>query len=464
MNILKKIKNFFIKTIKLSSNSNNFNNYTPVIVARPDHNISRKKINKNVLKVLYRLKDNGYKSYLVGGGVRDLLLNRQPKDFDVATNAYPEKIKKLFKHCYIVGRRFQLAHVHFGTEVVEVATFRAGHIHRKHHSEEGMILRDNIYGNIEQDAIRRDFTINALYYNIIDYTLIDYVGGLKDLYAKQLCLIGDPITRYREDPVRMLRAIRFAAKLEFSIETNTAQPIYSLKELLLNIAPARLYDEYVKLFFYGHALKSFKLLKEYRLLEILFPHYSQNRPTKQYNNNFIIQGLKDVDNKIINHQQLNPAWVVAILLWSEVRVVAAEYAATEKTSEFLAYKYAAEKLLSEQNKIICLSKKLVIFIKDIWTLQIKLAKIAGKTANRANKLSSSSKFDVAFEFLLLREAVGDKRAQKTARWWKKHLATAAIQPLSTNGEDDLDGAQSIEQQVAVISISTSEGGQEGACN
>ena len=439
MNILKKIKNF-IKTIKLSFNLNKSSDYVPIIVARSEHNISRKNINKNVLKVLYRLKDHKYKSYLVGGGVRDLLLGRQPKDFDVATNAYPEKIKKLFKHCYIVGRRFQLAHVHFGSDVVEVATFRAGHTHRKHHSEEGMILRDNIYGNIEQDAIRRDFTINALYYNIINYTLVDYVGGLKDLYAKQLCLIGDPITRYREDPVRMLRAIRFAAKLEFSIEVNTAQPIFSLKELLLNIAPARLYDEYVKLFFYGHALESFKLLKQYGLLEILFPHlqYSQNKPTKQFNNNFIIQGLKDIDCKIISHQQVNPAWLIAILLWNEVRVFAAEYKEQEKISEFLAYKYAAEKLLSEQNKIINISKKLIIFIKDIWTLQIKLTKIAGKAEKIAHKLSSSSKFSVAFEFLLLRANTGDKKAQRVARWWHKYLATKKPINDQDNNENNND--------------------------
>ena len=443
MNILKKIKNF-IKTIKLSLNLEKLNNYVPVIITRSEHNISRKNINKNVLRVLYKLKDHGYKSYLVGGGVRDLLLGRQPKDFDVATNAYPEKIKKLFKHCYIVGRRFQLAHVHFGSDVVEVATFRASHSHRKHHSEEGMILRDNIYGNIEQDAVRRDFTINALYYNIINYTLVDYVDGLKDLYAKQLCLIGDPTTRYREDPVRMLRAIRFAAKLEFSIAANTAQPIFSLKELLLNIAPARLYDEYVKLFFYGHALESFKLLKQYGLLEILFPHWqsSLNKQVKQFNNNFIIQGLKDIDGKIINHEQINPAWLIAILLWNEVRIVATGHKDKnkdkEKISEFIAYKYAAEKLLSEQNKIISLSKKLMIFIKDIWTLQVKLAKIAGKTDKRANKLSSSSKFGIAFEFLLLRATTGDKKAQRTARWWHKYLAARKQIDDQDNNENNND--------------------------
>lgn len=413
MNIFTIIKIFLSK---LFIKSRNYNPDQPIIVPRSCHNISRKNINKNVLKVLYTLKNQGYKSYLVGGGVRDLLLDRTPKDFDVVTNAYPDQIKKLFKHCYIIGRRFQLVHVHFGKDIIEVVTFRAKNNYSKHHTKEGMILRDNIYGSIEEDALRRDFTVNALYYNIDNYTLVDYANGLRDLRARQLCLIGDPITRYREDPLRILRAIRFAAKLQFNIHEQTKKPIESLKKLIFNIAPARLYDEYIKLFFYGHAAASFELLKQYKLLEILFPR------VRLEHFNFIERGLKYIDEKFANNQQLHPAWGVAVLLWSELDTTAAKPPLIkDKAPKIVSYKYTAEALLSEQNRIINLSKRLIIVIKDIWLMQIKLTKISSKNIKKAEKLASSVKFSAAFEFLLLRQACGDKKAQKIAAWWHRYL-------------------------------------------
>ena len=225
-----------------------------LILSRDQHPISRRQISDNALKVLYRLNKAGYEAYLVGGGVRDLLLGRAPKDFDVATNATPEQIRKLFSNCRLVGRRFRLAHVVFGRDVIEVATFR-GHHHKvntsKHissQSDEGMLLRDNVYGTIEEDAERRDFTVNALYYSIKDFSLHDFHGGLQDLEDGVLELIGDPETRYREDPVRMLRAIRFAAKLGLDLSERTAAPIRTLAPLLQDIPPARLFEESIKLF------------------------------------------------------------------------------------------------------------------------------------------------------------------------------------------------------------------------
>lgn len=415
MSILKKIKNFFLQVITTDKKINE-----PVIISRSEHSISRKNISRHVLKVLYTLKDHGFQSYLVGGGVRDLLLNKSPKDFDIATNAYPAKIKKLFKHCYIIGRRFQLVHVYFDKKVVEVATFRANHNGKN--SKEGMILRDNVYGNIEQDAMRRDFTINALYYNIVDYSLVDYVGGLQDLHAKQVCVIGDPITRFREDPVRMLRAVRFAAKLDFTIHPDTAKPIYTLGHLLLNISPARLYDEYVKLFFTGHPVESLKLLKDYQLLSILFPSLNHKNSNKN-SDNFIIYGVKDIENKTFSPQELKPGYLIAIFLWYSMLRLAKDDIINKKIAVFLAYKNAADQLLFEQNKIISISKKLMIFIKDIWLLQVKLAKIVGKPGKRADKLMESVKFSIAFDFLLLRAAFGDKKAQKISRWWHKYLVT-----------------------------------------
>jgi poly(A) polymerase len=421
--IISKSKNFIL--IILRKFNTRLNVLEPLIIPRSEHNISRKKISRQVLKVLYTLKDHGFKSYLVGGVVRDLILEKTPKDFDVATNAYPEKIKKLFKHCYIVGKRFPLVHVCFNKNVVEVATFRSKHYGQ--HSKEGMILRDNVYGNIEQDASRRDFTINALYYNIVDYSVIDYVGGLKDLHSGQIRLIGDPVTRYREDPVRMLRAIRFAAKLGFNIHPDTEKPIYELGNLLLNISSARLYEEYVKLFFTGHPIESFKLLKKYRLFDVLFPglnllpYNSQKRMEC-----FILEGLnslQELERKHIIAKDLQPGYVIAIFLWSILVKIAKEFMLHKQTSEYLCYKEAASQILTQQNKIINISRKLTIFIKDIWLFQYKLSKNSGKASKKINQIIESNKFSVAFDFLSLRALAGDKRAQKTYRWWKNFLAS-----------------------------------------
>ncbi|HEB98384.1 MAG TPA: polynucleotide adenylyltransferase PcnB, partial [Thiotrichales bacterium] len=247
----------------------------PVIIPRAEHGISRSNISPNALKVLYRLRSAGYRACLVGGGVRDLLLGREPKDFDVATDARPEEVRKLFRNCRLVGRRFRLAHVVFGREVIEVATFRGRHDAAEEGetatSEEGRILRDNVYGTIEEDAWRRDFTVNALYYDIEDFSVRDYVGGMEDLRAGVLRLIGDPEARYREDPVRMLRAVRFAVKLGFRIEPATEAPIESLAHLLFEIPPARLFEEVLKLFQGGMALETFEMLRHYDLFGKLFP-------------------------------------------------------------------------------------------------------------------------------------------------------------------------------------------------
>src|SRR5690606_33324797 len=247
---------------------------SPKIIPRAEHPISRANISSNALKVLYRLKNAGYSAFIVGGGVRDLLLGRHPKDFDVVTDALPEEVDRLFRNCRLIGRRFRLAHVRFGRDVVEVATFRAtgnGEDDARLHDETGRILRDNVYGTIDEDVWRRDFTVNALYYNIADFTLWDYTTGLEDIKSRTLRLIGDPETRYREDPVRMLRAVRLAAKLDFTIAPGTAEPIPRLAPLLADVPPARLFDEVLKLFQSGHAVRSFDLLREHGLFGYLFP-------------------------------------------------------------------------------------------------------------------------------------------------------------------------------------------------
>lgn len=436
MKIFKVIRKIFIKFYNNFCKPPLIKKNNLIIISRSEHNISRKNINKNVLKVLYTLKNNGYQSYLVGGSVRDLLLQLNPKDFDVVTNASPEKIKKLFKNGHIIGKRFQLVHVCFEKHVVEVATFRAHH--QGFFSKEGMILRDNVYGTIEEDVVRRDFTINALYYNISDFTIVDYVGGIKDLFNKKLRLIGDPEVRYREDPVRMLRAVRFAAKLGFILDPDTEKPLFYLGELLLNVSHLRLYDEYIKLFFTGHPIESYQLLKHYKLLNILFPSINQllyssgNKYIKNLDS-FIMRALHGIINKKHDYKEFTPAYLIAVFLWySVVEQVKLEIFEVnnnnknnieEKKSEFVIYKKITEQVLIKQNKIISLSRKIIVCIKDIWLLQIKLAKLTAKPGKRADKLIASYKFNMAFEFMQLRALSADKKAQKIVKWWCKYLAT-----------------------------------------
>ncbi len=286
--IIRKITSFFSKSKPASHPSYYQEGVTPTIIPRSEHGISRKDIDKSALDVLYGLKRAGYDAYLVGGCVRDLLLGLEPKDFDVVTNAEPDQIKAVFKRrCQLIGRRFRLAHVRFGRTVIEVATFRGqgdGENRQdffgrngKHSGTArevdatGRLVRDNVYGTIDEDVWRRDFTVNALYYNIRDFSIVDYTGGLDDIDAGELRLIGDPVTRYREDPVRMIRAIRFAAKLGFNIEKQTEKPITELAHLFADVSNARLFEEVLKLFHSGVAIQVFEKLRHFDLFTHLFP-------------------------------------------------------------------------------------------------------------------------------------------------------------------------------------------------
>lgn len=293
------------------------------VIPREQHAISRKDISENALKVMYRLNKAGYEAWLVGGGVRDLLLGKKPKDFDVTTNATPEQVRKLFRNCRLVGRRFRLAHVMFGPEIIEVATFRGHHEGNvsdrttSQRGQNGMLLRDNIFGSIEEDAQRRDFTINSLYYSVADFTVRDYVGGMKDLKDGVIRLIGNPETRYREDPVRMLRAVRFAAKLGMRISPETAEPIPRLATLLNDIPPARLFEESLKLLQAGYGYETYKLLCEYHLFQPLFPtitrYFTENGDSPM--ERIIEQVLKNTDTRIHNDMRVNPAFLFAAMFW-----------------------------------------------------------------------------------------------------------------------------------------------------
>jgi poly(A) polymerase len=240
----------------------------PRILSRPEHNVSRRNIDPDALRVLYRLKNAGFVAYLVGGGVRDLLLEREPKDFDISTTAHPQQVRKLFRNCFIVGRRFRLAHVRFGRKVVEVSTFRRASL-----PEEGetLVRRDNTFGTPEEDAFRRDFTVNALFYDIATFSVIDWVGGLDDLAARVIRSIGDPAVRLREDPVRMLRAVALAARLGFTIDRDTAEAVRFLRGEIVRSSPARILEEIYKILRQGRSRETFEMLHEYGLLAYMLP-------------------------------------------------------------------------------------------------------------------------------------------------------------------------------------------------
>ncbi|MEG1680699.1 MAG: polynucleotide adenylyltransferase PcnB, partial [Stenotrophomonas sp.] len=285
--------------------------FTVRVIPRDQHTISRRDISPNALRVLYRLRESGFGAYLVGGAVRDLLVGGRPKDFDVATDATPEQVKQLFRNCRLIGRRFRLAHVVFGREIIEVATFRANSDDGSDRQTDdgGRLLRDNVYGSIEEDAIRRDFTANALYYAIEDFSVRDYTGGFEDVMARRMKLIGDPEQRYREDPVRMLRAVRLAAKLNFEIEAATAEPIPRLASLLGEAAPARLFEEVLKLFLSGHGVASFEGLERYGLLAVLFPESAAALKSNRTGalRRILIEGLRNTDERVANEEPVSPA-------------------------------------------------------------------------------------------------------------------------------------------------------------
>ncbi len=366
---------------------------------------------------MYGLKDAGFEAYLVGGGVRDLLLGLPPKDFDIVTDAQPEEIRKLFRSCIIIGRRFRLAHVRFGREIIEVATFRAGVEHNSdkyQRSEHGMILRDNVYGTMAEDARRRDFTINALYYRIKDFSVIDYADGVRDLKIKILRIIGDPIIRYREDPVRMLRAIRLAAKIGFTIEKNTAAPIAKLAPLFINVSPARLLEEVIKWFRSGKSLETFHLLQKYKLFTFLF---AQTAASLQGGNSKIMtamlhHGFTNTDLRISKNKPIIPAFLYAVLLWWPMQEQIDVVRQNKKISEFSALQQAMQHVLHLQKNQTLLSQKLLFTIKEIWLLQYQLK----QKGRRMHSLLLHPKFRAAYDFLLLRAQAGE-RVKELAKWW-----------------------------------------------
>ncbi len=390
------------------------------VVTREEHNISRKHISDNALKVLYRLHSSGFDAYLVGGGVRDLLLGQTPKDFDIATNATPEEVRKLFRNCRLIGRRFRLAHVMFGREIIEVATFRGHHQENdsqsSSQSKAGMLLRDNVYGTIDEDAERRDFTVNAMYYNIANYSIHDYAGGIEDLEDRLVRMIGDPETRYREDPVRMLRAIRFAAKLDFDIEEDTAAPIEDLAPLLRDIPPARLYEESLKMLQTGVGLETYHLMREYGLFQELFPVVAEFF-TEEYDSlteQMLDLSLDSTDLRIQDGKRVNPAFMFAAILWYPVMSLSKQLAQQRNFSEYDAMMEAANIVLDRVVQRIAIPRRHTTTVREIWQMQFRLERRTGK---RAFRLLELNKFRAGFDFLLMRGEIEGGDVKVLAEWW-----------------------------------------------
>ena len=387
------------------------------IIPREQHTISRKNISKAALRVLYRLNEAGYDAFLVGGAVRDLLLGGRPKDFDVATSATPDEVKKLFRNCRLIGRRFRLAHVVFGPEIIEVATFRGTGEEEgaegERHIVDGRIVRDNVWGTIEEDALRRDFRVNAMYYDISDFSVRDYVGGMRDLEDRVLRLIGDPDTRYHEDPVRMLRAARLAAKLGMSIDAAAMAPFETLGPLLADAAPARLFDESLKMFLAGNGLKSFRMLEHSGLLKFLFPATARAlRRGDEALRSLIEQGLANTDARIAEGKSVTPAFLFAVLLWGEVRDVAQQLIGRGVEGNE-AWSRAAAQVVGEQCQRVAIPRRFTFTMEEIWSLQPRFEQVQRK---RVFRLMAHPRFRAAFDFLLLR-ADESPALRELGRWW-----------------------------------------------
>lgn len=424
-------------------------NTEPVIIPRPDHPISRSMVSPNALRVLYRLKDNGYIAYLVGGCVRDLLLGREPKDFDVATDATPNQVKRLFRNCRLVGRRFRLAHIHYQDEIIEVATFRAlapeepgeaeaapvaegegeGERSRKPRhvvSDEGMVLRDNVFGTPGEDALRRDFTVNALAYSVADFSIIDFANGMEDLRRGVIRTIGDPAVRFTEDPVRMIRAVRFAAILGFAVENDTWQALLELAPAITRATPPRLYEEMLKLFLSGEGERVYQLLRQTGLFGHLFPRFSAwlDRESDGFPHSGIGKALEWVDGQVGSGEPVSPPLLLALMFGEYVEERAGELISAGMQVPD-AVNEAMAGFLGEQAPIIAIPQRIALAMREILLLQHRLAKIPGK---RPQGVLARSCFAEALAYLRCRCAVTGE-GERVLAWWERYSRDNTMPPV-----------------------------------
>jgi len=399
----------------------------PLPVAAPGE-IDPELVEPAAVEVVQQLREHDFEAYLVGGCVRDLLLGLTPKDFDVATNATPEEVRKVFRRSRTVGRRFRIVHVRVGRQLFEVSTYRKNVDEDDYPddvttSEDGVILRDNSYGTLEDDTFRRDFTVNAMYYDPLDGSVLDLAGGREDLAAKRLRLIGEPALRLREDPVRILRAVRFAAKLGFEIDTTVQEAIPNTAELLTAIPPARLFDEMNKLFLAGKAERVWELMSEYDLAPILFPATNPE-------DGFVKLAMVSTDGRIADDKPVTPGFLYAVLLWDDYQARITENALQQPMQE--AENNAAMECIREQQLTISIPKRFSQFVRDVWSLQPRLERRQKKNLSR---MLSHPKFRAAYDFLLLRAEM-DLVEQEAADFWTEIQETHEVVPRADPDDED----------------------------
>ena len=372
-----------------------------IVIPIAEHGIAVQQLCPHATEVVRRLQEEGYEAYIVGGSVRDLLLGKVPKDYDVATDAVPEEVKTVFPRCRLIGRRFRLAHVRMSGTLIEVATFRGPQVNDDddHKHQNGRILRDNVWGSLEEDAVRRDFTINALFLDPVSGDIQDFVGGYKDLADRKLRLIGDARTRYREDPVRLLRAARFIAKLGVEPATETKAPITEMAPLLHDIPPARLFEEVCKLFMTGHAARTWEALQRFELTRALFPILKgEGKSGKAKAGNLLIKALENTDERIAIEKPVTPAFLLAAILWQPVRA-RADTLQSEGLNEFAALGQAADEVMSSQVQRTAIPRRFSVVTRQIWTMQPRFKNTHGR---RAKSLLQERRFRAAYDFMLLR--------------------------------------------------------------
>ncbi len=390
---------------------------TPKIYSRDAHSISRQDLSQHALDVLYGLHKAGYRALLVGGCIRDLLRGQKPKDFDVCTDATPEQIKKVFRNCRIIGKRFRLAHVHFGREIIEVATFRADE--KGETNTDGLVVNHNTFGTLESDVSRRDFTLNALYYDIADFSIIDYVGAMEDIEQGTIRMIGNPAERYEEDPVRMLRAVRIAAKLGMRIDPETEQAITPNRKLLDGIPASRLFDETTKLFMSGHALASYEELRIYDLFGELFPATDSlfkdfDNPRCGFYKKLIKQALKNTDYRIKHNDPVTIAFLYAVILWPLYQMVLEKKLAAGE-HWYSAMHEAIDFVFQQASQRVGIPARHKSMVRDIWVMQSRLASKVNK--RRMESVLKHKRFRAGFDFLELRMLSGEGDLQPLHELW-----------------------------------------------
>lgn len=408
--------------------------HTPVIYRRDQHPISRQNISKNALNVLYGLHKAGYRALLVGGCLRDLLRNESPKDFDVVTDATPEQVKSVFSNCRLIGRRFRLAHVHFGRDIIEVATFRADE--KGQTDADGRVLNHNTFGTLESDVFRRDFTLNALYYDIADFSVIDYVGAMDDIHDSVIRMIGDPLERYEEDPVRMLRAARFAAKLGMRLDAEAEQAIAHKKHLLENIPSSRLFDETTKLFLSGHAVASYEELRIHDLFGELFPATDAmlkqfDDPSHANNKRLIKKALRNTDYRLAHNEPVTIGFLYAVILWPIYDSMLQQKLA-DGEHWHAAMHDAIDLVFYQASLRVGIPMRFKSMVRDIWVMQSRLASKMNK--RRMESVLKHKRFRAGFDFLELRLAAGETDLQDLYELWTQAQIDMP-EAVATAGDD-----------------------------